>query len=168
MDVGMDAFEKIQYESFDIAAEIRLILTRYQNEIKERELRIAVDCGMCIQAFRPFRVMVGVILEEMLSNSIFYNKNGGTIRVFVGKEENSLVIEIEDTGIGIGSEDHENIFRPLFRTPEARECNPYGAGLGLHMVRNSVKRCGGDISVQSRRNHGSLFRAKLQYDERIV
>ncbi|HET6440301.1 MAG TPA: FIST N-terminal domain-containing protein [Anaeromyxobacter sp.] len=80
------------------------------------------------------------------------------IRVATRTDEDGwAVVEIRDTGAGISREDLARIFDPFFTTKPLGE----GTGLGLAICRNIVASTGGDITVESQRGQGSVFRVRL-------
>ncbi|MHC1625573.1 MAG: PAS domain S-box protein [Methermicoccaceae archaeon] len=68
-------------------------------------------------------------------------------------EEDRVILEIEDTGIGMSEEVQEHAFEPFFSTKHATE----GTGLGLSVTYGIIKACGGDIEVESREGVGTKF-----------
>ena len=109
------------------------------------------------------------ILMNLISNAIDSMDNGGKIVISAYKVENSLVLELEDTGVGIENNDIEKIFNPFYTTKEPGK----GTGLGLYIVYNEVKKLNGDISVYSELGEGTLFKIvipikKGENDERYI
>ena len=104
---------------------------------------------------------MGIVFSNLIDNGIHYSKEGsGQVVVRLRELAGSSVAEVvvEDTGVGISSEDQPKLFTKFFRAESAKKSNVTGTGLGLHIVRNIVLRHGGDISVQSILGKGSAFR----------
>ncbi|PAB59558.1 ATP-binding protein [Anaeromicrobium sediminis] len=97
------------------------------------------------------------ILINLISNSIYAMKDGGTIIIDIKTTNEDLIIKCIDTGSGIKKEDLENIFNPFFTTKGPNE----GTGLGLYIVYNEVKKNGGDIRVKSKVGEGTTFKVRL-------
>jgi two-component system OmpR family sensor kinase len=70
-----------------------------------------------------------------------------------------VVVEVADTGPGIGPEDLEHIWEELYRSPDARSVP--GSGLGLALVRAVVERHGGTVDAETRLGHGTVLRVQL-------
>ena len=70
-------------------------------------------------------------------------------------EDDRVVVEVSDTGVGIGAEDREKIFLPFFTT------KPSGTGLGMSIVKKIVDLHGGDIAVESAPGRGTRVRIAL-------
>ncbi|MBQ6937055.1 MAG: HAMP domain-containing protein [Clostridia bacterium] len=97
-------------------------------------------------------------IYNVLDNSIKYTKEGGSVSLNVTKDENSVIIEISDTGIGIASEELYKIFDRFYRVDKARSRETGGTGLGLSIALTAVELHGGNIHVESEEGRGSTFR----------
>ncbi len=103
------------------------------------------------------------ILNNLLSNAIKFTPEGGRVRVKASRQIDSLVLTVEDTGIGIPLEDQERIFEKFRQGSTASgEHNPLtrefeGTGLGLSITRELSKLLGGGIALQSEFGKGSRF-----------
>ena len=72
-------------------------------------------------------------------------------------EDNSLLVSIEDNGIGIAPEEKERIFTKFFRGANAIRLETEGSGLGLFIVKNIVEAHGGNIWFESTQGKGTTF-----------
>lgn len=97
------------------------------------------------------------ILFNLVENGIKYNRDGGTVTVFLDKSEKDVVIKVQDTGVGIPAEALPHIFDRFYRVDKARSREAGGTGLGLSIVRELVRRHNGTISVQSEFGSGTTF-----------
>jgi two-component system, sensor histidine kinase and response regulator len=66
-------------------------------------------------------------------------------------------VEVADTGIGIGAEEHERVFEPFFQTSLGAALRPGATALGLPAARRLAQLLGGDLVVRSRPGEGSTF-----------
>ena len=98
---------------------------------------------------------------NLISNGIKYTPPGGKIRIVLSEQEGRAIGTVEDTGIGIALEDHVRIFEEFYRTPQAKELEPHGTGLGLPLVKRIVEGYGGTIEVESELGKGSRFTFRL-------
>jgi len=85
----------------------------------------------------------------------------GTVEIESCLEDHQVRVSIRDNGPGISEENIEKIFDPFFTTKGPDE----GEGLGLHIVRKSVKKNGGDITVESQLGKGTVFNLKFPVGE---
>jgi two-component system sensor histidine kinase HydH len=88
----------------------------------------------------------------LITNSIQAVENSGDVKLRIIVEQDTIIVEVEDSGPGILEENIEKIFDPLFTT------KPTGTGLGLVSCKNIVEQHGGMILV---RNHPTVFSVKL-------
>jgi two-component system sensor histidine kinase/response regulator len=98
---------------------------------------------------------------NLISNAIKYTPAGGKVSVTLDDKGEWAVGTVEDTGIGIAAEDQEKIFEEFYRTPQAKEMEPRGTGLGLALVKRIVEGHGGTIEVESALGQGSQFTFRL-------
>src|SRR5262249_5879522 len=107
------------------------------------------------------------ILYNLLSNAIKFTPEGGRVTLRARTEGRFVVVEVQDTGIGIAEDEREAIFEK-FRQAKApgqgetvltRE-HP-GTGLGLSIVRELTKLLGGDVHLESQPGQGSTFTIRI-------
>lgn len=104
--------------------------------------------------------LVERIVYNLLSNAIKYTEEGGvTLRIHRG-DADTVVIEVEDTGVGISAEDQKCLFKEHFRS-KATADRTYGLGLGLHLVKRYAEVLGGSVSCRSALGEGSTFTVVL-------
>lgn len=120
--------------------------------------RIAVDLprAACLTRGDPLRLEQ--VLSNLLSNAAKFSPEGSRIDVAVREEDNAMVLEVRDQGIGINPDDIPILFLPFRR--QRPDVAP-GAGLGLSVVRRIVTAHGGSIAVDSAPGRGSTFRVRL-------
>lgn len=111
------------------------------------------------------RLSIEQIFGNLIDNAVKYLDHGRPGRIVVSGHEADgwVVYRIEDNGRGISPRDHERIFE-LFRRSGRQD--RAGEGLGLAFVRNSVRRLGGDITVDSELGKGSTF--ILKFPTRLI
>jgi signal transduction histidine kinase len=76
-------------------------------------------------------------------------------------DNDNIIVEVTDTGIGINAEDIANIFNRFYRAESARAAHDSGTGLGLAIVKKIVEMHNGSIEVTSTIGKGSTFRIRL-------
>jgi signal transduction histidine kinase len=100
------------------------------------------------------------MIANLLDNAIKYTSAGGTVKVAAHKQNNhSVVITVNDTGIGISDQELPRIFERFYRCDPSR--SKAGIGLGLSFARAVARAHGGDITVTSRPDQGSTFTVTL-------
>ena len=96
------------------------------------------------------------VLINLLGNAVKFTELG-SVTLRIGAEAAGIVLEVEDTGVGIPREDHERIFDAFVQV--GNPGSQKGTGLGLTITRQFIELMGGSISVASTPGKGSLFRA---------
>ena len=99
------------------------------------------------------------VCYNLVENAIKYNLPQGEVLVRVRRQEESVVLEVLDTGVGIPEEDMPKVFSRFYRVDKARSRAAGGTGLGLSIVRDTVRRHGGWVNVRARIPRGCIFTA---------
>jgi two-component system sensor histidine kinase VicK len=102
-----------------------------------------------------------VALHNLIGNALKYTPEGGKATVSVEVREGRLVVDVADTGIGIGPDDIGRVFDKFYRAKDARVGKIQGTGLGLTLAREVARLHGGDIEVESQLDKGSTFTLTL-------
>ena len=101
------------------------------------------------------------LLTNLLDNAIKYNHPGGSVRVSLGSNDGSAVIEVTDSGIGIPAAHLPRIFERFYRVDKGRAREEGGTGLGLAIVKHVAQAHKGRVEVESTLGAGSTFRVYL-------
>lgn len=101
------------------------------------------------------------VMYNLISNSLKYSKIDGEVLLTLKAENDSIIIEVKDNGIGISQKDLPFIFERFYRSDESRDKNTGGAGIGLTIVKTIVEAHKGTINVKSILGKGSSFILKL-------
>jgi len=105
--------------------------------------------------------LLNQVLTNLIVNAIQYNRAGGTVYINVQNDSNSVLLVVEDDGIGIPSSDIPHLFERFYRVDQARSRNSGGSGLGLSICHRIVQIHGGSIEVDSTVGEGSKFKVRL-------
>jgi signal transduction histidine kinase len=110
--------------------------------------------------------MFSNVISNLLSNAVKFTKRG-SINVRLYRENESAVIEITDTGIGIPEDSIEKIFEPFRQGSEGYNRGFEGTGLGLTLTKKCLDVLNGIITVKSKKDEGSVFTIKLPINLKI-
>jgi signal transduction histidine kinase len=101
------------------------------------------------------------VLGNLLSNAFKFTPQGGTIRVEACRNGAGVVVEVEDTGVGIPPEKLPKIFEKFYQVENDAQPRSVGSGLGLAIAREIVEAHGGTIGAESRVGEGTKFTVTL-------
>ena len=101
------------------------------------------------------------VLDNLIGNAVKFTPEGGKVLVRMTQEEDSVVLVVEDTGIGIAPEQQEQIFDRFYQIDGTTKRRYGGVGLGLALVKELVETYGGQVTVDSTLGEGSTFRVSL-------
>ena len=97
------------------------------------------------------------IVFNLVENAIKYNQDNGSVELELRRSGNDVILTVADTGVGISEDSMQHIFERFYRVDKARSRAAGGAGLGLSIVYDMVKRNYGTVSVQARPTGGTVF-----------
>ncbi|HLB19911.1 MAG TPA: HAMP domain-containing sensor histidine kinase, partial [Gaiellaceae bacterium] len=107
------------------------------------------------------RQRLAQVIDNLLSNALKFTPANGSVGVSVIARENTALIEVADSGLGISPADQKKLFTRFFRTEKAIRKAIQGTGLGLSIVKAIVEGHGGEITVESAEGKGATFRVTL-------
>jgi two-component system phosphate regulon sensor histidine kinase PhoR len=102
-------------------------------------------------------------LGNIVENASAYSPADSRVHLAAAREENLVVIRVEDEGPGIPESDLERIFERFYRVDKARSRESGGTGLGLSIVKHLVRRLSGEVRAANRPGGGAVFTVKLPY-----
>ena len=102
-----------------------------------------------------------VVLRNLVSNAIKYTEEGGQVQVRTRRDDETSVLEVEDTGIGMDPEQVPTLFGPFRQASEGTSREYEGTGLGLAVTKRVVNQMGGTIEVETEPGVGTCFTVRL-------
>jgi signal transduction histidine kinase len=147
-----------QPEKFDLLDLIRSVLEELESNLKVGQ-HFFEDFEIASMMVELDPKLMRHILVNLLSNAIKYSPEKSAIFIHIRADENFLNIAVQDEGMGIPKEEHDQLFNRFFRAKNA--VNIPGTGLGLHIVKHYTELMGGAIAFKSRLGEGSTFYLKL-------
>ncbi len=106
-------------------------------------------------------LIVKEVLINLISNAIKYTADGGTVTVSLKKRVQTVLITVEDDGMGIPKNAREQVFTKFYRAQNVVRKETSGTGLGLYLVKGLVETLGGKIWFESTEHIGSSFYVRL-------
>ncbi len=151
---GMD----LKVEEVDMTLLVGEILRRLKYHLTETNVAVRVEPLPTVQC-DPWAMTK--VFTNLIGNAVNYRDptRGPYIHLSAKEEEEGFAFLVEDNGIGIPEEDQEKVFRKFERGSNTGGIN--GTGLGLYIVRELVRKHGGDVTFTSRKGEGTTFRVYL-------
>jgi PAS domain S-box-containing protein len=157
-------------ESFDLYRMLDDLEELFQLRARDKTLHLIFDRAPALpRHIRTDQIKLRQVLMNLLSNAIKFTEEGGiTLRVSTTPTAATeqcppcrLRFEVEDTGVGIGTDEQEKLFQPFTQTRSGVRAQQ-GTGLGLSISRQFVRLMGGDMQVTSQPGVGSIFAFNIQ------
>ena len=146
---------KWEKTEFDLGDLVKKCLESLKIEIEKKKQ--SAECFVTANVPPVFADKYGIerVILNILTNSIKYTGENGTIKVYVGFVYNDAYIKIIDNGIGIPESDLNKIFERFYRVDKARTREMGGTGLGLSIAKEILDKNNGTIDIKSKVGEGT-------------
>ncbi|MGB1287895.1 MAG: ATP-binding protein [Aggregatilineales bacterium] len=158
---NLSSTTEITLISFDIMLVIQHAISMLQPVATEKGVQLHLEKPTSLPSVYGNQAALSSAIMNIIENAIHYTPREQKVVVRVYTDEKTLIIEVEDSGIGIHIMDLPHIFEHFHRTNEARNMKQDGVGLGLAIAKNIIDLHEGTIEVESEVSEGSIFRVKL-------
>jgi signal transduction histidine kinase len=154
---------ELQYEEFQLGQCISEVLTVVRPLAERAGVTVQVEVDNETALLRADKSKFKQILYNLLSNAIKFTPDGGhaLVKTRTKPRAGQVVIQVKDSGIGIDSEHHDQIFSEFFQVQGSADRRFEGTGLGLALVKRLVGLHGGTIKVDSQLGRGASFTVTL-------
>lgn len=146
---------------FDVESLVSQIEALNTPLLEKKNLRFERHLDAGLPRVRGDRDKVAHIIGNLLGNAIAFTDSGGKVWISARLEQRDgcpeLVLEVGDTGIGIGPEHHELVFREFAQVDASPAREHHGTGLGLTIARQLAELHGGHVWLESELGRGSRF-----------
>jgi len=140
---------------------ISAVVELQEARAQAKGVKLVTDLPPDLPAIRADREALTQVFTNLVGNGVKYTPEGGMVRVSALAEEDTVVVRVADTGIGIPPEDLPRVFEEFFRASNARSHAAVGTGLGLAIAKSAVEALGGSVEVSSRQGVGTEFALRL-------
>lgn len=151
---------EVSQQWFDVFAFAEEIAEEMQLMTKQKQIIVYEHQGTTRQVFLDQNLLKNCIIN-LISNAIKYSGEDTMIQFNSIVNENELIIDVKDNGIGIPATEMDNLFEPFFRAHNTGDIP--GTGLGLNIVRRYVGLMNGTCTCDSEQNIGTTFRLHFKF-----
>lgn len=152
--------------SADLNSVIQRVVDSLQVTLTMRDMEFEIELDWDLPMMKLDSNAIGQCMTNLLSNAEKYSREERWIRVKVRRVMGFVEIVVSDKGIGIPTEDLENIFEPFFRSKEKQALRRKGTGIGLSITKAIMQAHGGTVLVRSQLGSGSTF--ILQFPDELL
>lgn len=158
--VGKGEAGKLEFkpQPLDLQGFCQEIIEEMQQSDQNSHLILAEFSGDCQGAIMDEKLLRPV-LTNLLSNAIKYSPPGSPVRFQLQCQDHQAIFQIQDSGIGISTEDQEKLFEPFYRATNVGDVS--GTGLGLTIVKKCTEVHKGTVKVHSEIGGGTTFTVML-------
>lgn len=145
----------LERHQIDVATELTVIRNYFETSAQEVELSLTTQCadGLSLEVDRT---LFQRAVSNLIANAIAHTPPGGQISIDVHATEETVVIEVRDTGEGVPEDEQMRVFDRFYRADKARTAASGRMGLGLPIAKSIMDLHGGDISLRSKVGHGTI------------
>lgn len=158
----------LEKENFNIRERMDACINAFRANAKNEQKEIEVRYNIQHEVVEGDVFRLEQIVNNLMSNALKFTKEGDcvafSVREIESQEHAKYQIVVQDTGIGMSAEFLKHIFEPYEREKRFGNREIEGTGLGMPIVKNLVSLMGGDITVQSELNLGSMFMVTLPFE----
>lgn len=125
--------------------------------LKEKAKRLNVHLYICGERMKmeAVRTLLEEAIYNVCDNAIKYNRNDGSVSVFLTQTAQEIQIVVKDTGVGIPKEDQDRVFERFYRVDKSHSKEIGGTGLGLSIVKHAVGALKGSVMLRSEEGNGT-------------
>jgi signal transduction histidine kinase len=156
---------QLQLEPVDIKSLLQGIGWQVSPLLQGKEQNLNMDLTSSLPIIHGDGQRLEQVVLNLMTNAAKFTPRRGNITLRARKRDTELLIQVQDTGIGIPKDEQDRLFKPYSRLSADRQRHP-GLGLGLALAKQVVELHGGKIWVESESGKGSTFSFSLPLDAR--
>ena len=143
-------------ESFNLTQQLDSVIRGFNSQLNKKGIQVKneLPAGLLIRADKH---RIDQVLTNLIDNAIKFNKEKGSIKIYIKETDGKVAIVVEDTGMGIPQKDLPRIFERFYRVDKARSRELGGTGLGLSIVKHIIELHSGSVGMESTEGLGSKF-----------
>jgi len=147
----------MEMKSYKLLPLVEKVVASLKGQIEKKLIALTISIPQNIPNILADETRIKQVVLNLIDNAIKYNNPNGEILITANETNDSVKVDITDTGIGIPQKDLPRLFERFYRVDKARSRELGGTGLGLSIVKHIIQAHNGEVSVQSIEGQGSTF-----------
>ena len=152
---------ELKLEPVNLNALVVEVIAQLKPQSERQRLTLETALADDLPATPADKERIRQVIVNLLHNAIKFNRPGGSIRTSTKQSEDSVFVEVSDTGAGIAENDLPHIFERFYKADKSRAGQ--GSGMGLAIAKHVVEAHVGSIWVQSEEGKGSTFSFSIPF-----
>ena len=132
---------------------------KFQSSIIDKQLKFSSELNIN-SPYNSYPEILAILLDNLIENGIDFNSVGGELKIFIAAAEESIVLEVMNTGEGIHEDSISNVFEMFYRGSNRSK----GNGLGLYIAKKAVEKLSGKIFVKDASPNATIISVTLPYE----
>jgi len=150
---------ELELEPVNLNLLVEEVITQLKPQAERQGLSLKNELAADLPPVQAHKERIRQVIVNLMHNAIKFNYLGGSVSAATKRFEDTVVIEISDTGTGIANDDLPRIFERFYKADRSRAGQ--GTGMGLAIAKHIVEAHGGEIRAQSEEGKGSTFSFSL-------
>ncbi len=151
----LDSEPSLEMQAVELKELTERVVRLLKPEAKKKHLQLTCEAPEDIPLVRGDESSLMQILINLVVNAIHYTETG-SVCIRLTPKEHRVLVEVQDTGVGVAASEQKAIFRKFYRVPK-QALKVRGHGLGLSIVQDLLQGHGSTIAVESNLGQGSCF-----------
>jgi len=152
---------QVKMEAFSVNECLSRALASVARKAEDKSITVTSDIDASLGQMLGDEFSINEMITNLLFNAVKYTPEHRSVHLAARSCDDSIQIDVSDTGIGIPADEVGQVFDEFFRASNAKKREKDGTGLGLSIVKQIVERHGGEIAVESRQGEGTKFSVTL-------
>ena len=152
---------KLTCEAVAPVALLERVTSSFQASAADAGIRLTIEASPSLSDVWVDSMRMAQALGNLVANALRHTPHGGTITLAARQTDESVTLDVQDTGVGIAPDELPNIFERFYRSDPSRQSDTGESGLGLAITRSIVEAHGGTISADSTLGVGTTITIRL-------
>jgi len=155
----LDGCQSLDIHTVDLNALVKTVTSALQEDAQAKQITLRASLDADLKPISAHAIYLNEALRAVLHNAIRYTPDNGAVTIQTYRRDTHIIIDIQDSGIGMSEDVIPHIFERFYRLDKAHSTR--GLGLGLSIAQKIMRLHGGGIEVESKAGEGSTFRLCL-------